>query len=363
MRRKTRYAFAHDYLTQTGGAERVALAAAQGLEVDRIYTTFYNPHNTFDGFSNYKVDASMKRWSKLSSKDIRYAYPLMRRAVARITPDDCDVVVCSSSGWAHAIETTVPKVVYFHSPARWLYEPEDYFKGLPKSLRVALTPNLKMMKTWDQEAAKTITTMIANSSVVADRVRRVYGVQPRVIHPPVTTTTETKSTPIDGVSKPFFLTIARGRGYKNTEAIEKAAEISGIDVVVAGGPAPKRINSGRSTVYRLGRVSDSELQWLYSNCVGLVAAAHEDFGLTPIEANAHGRPVVALKHGGYLDSMIESTTAVFFSSVNAPEIAAAMHECIDRRWDENELVSNAERFNLEGFTQRLRETVEEALPK
>ncbi|MFT4041881.1 MAG: glycosyltransferase [Gordonia sp. (in: high G+C Gram-positive bacteria)] len=349
-----KFAIAHDYLTQTGGAERVVLAMARGLNVTDIATSFYDAESTFTEFRDFEVHASMKGITALTRRDPRVVFPAMRTAIKRITVPECDVLLCSSSGWAHAVESDVPKVVYFHSPARWLYADSDYFRGRARYLKHILAPQLAALKKWDFAASKTADHVFANSNVVAARIKSAYGIDAEVLHPPTAIEINGDSHKPEKLAddEPFFITIARARGYKHTDFVIEAAEKSGTKLVVVGQESPTETDSANTVL--LGRVTDSELRWLYRNCTGLVAAAHEDFGLTPIEANAYGKPVVALRSGGYLDTTVEGVSGLFFDELTSDAISGAITDCAQQQWNTAEIMKNADRFGVEAFAQKIR---------
>ena len=134
--------------------------------------------------------------------------------------------------------------------------------------------------------------------------------------------------------------------------------------VVGDGPDRARLQTllaaqARSNVALLGRVSDEELRWLYGSCAALVAASYEDYGLSPLEAAAFGKPSVVLRDGGYLDTVVEGATGWFFDRPHADTIAHALTETFAARWDRGALVDHAETFGTQRFTARLRQLVDE----
>lgn len=344
----------HDYLTQSGGAERVALSIARGFGLDTIHTSIYRPTDTFPEFSEFEVRQSFPEVGWIAGIDPRLVFPFMRRAISRVDVSTADVVVCSSSGWAHAVSAQAPSVVYFHTPARWLYEPDDYFKGQPSLLPRVLGPHFTDLRKWDQERVAEARVLLANSRVVAERIAKVYRRDAEVVHPPVAVDVTGPAQRPAGVDGDFYLVIARGRGYKNTSMAVSAAESLGVRVVVVGAEG----RSTCSTTTYLGRVREPELRWLYRNCAALIAPAAEDFGLTPIEANAYGKPVIALRAGGYLDSMVEDETVTFFDELSTAAIADAVKRSKRRQWRERDILRNADRFSERTFIRRLEDIAE-----
>jgi len=172
--------------------------------------------------------------------------------------------------------------------------------------------------------------------------------------------------PVDGVARPFVLCVARLLPYKNVDlVIEAVARIPDLDLVVVGdGPERRRLEAlaqrvGSTTL--AGRVTDQQLRWLYANAVGLVAASYEDFGLSPLEAAAFGRPTAALRDGGYLDTVDPGRTGVFFDAPAVDAIAGAVEELTRAQWSEDDIRAHADTFSEARFIARLRQVVEEEL--
>jgi len=359
-------ALAHDYVTQRGGAERVALSLSRAFPGSALYTTLYDPPATFPEFADVDVRAMpINQWGVLR-RHHRLALPFLARAVDRY-PIEADVLVASSSGWAHGIPTTGRKVVYCHAPARWLYQTDRYAGDGARSGAVnaavrMLGPGLRE---WDQRAAHSADRYLVNSTVIRDAVREVYGIDAEVLAPPpAPLAVDGASEPVTGVPEPFVLCVARLLPYKNVDAvIDAVAQIPGVGLVVVGdGPERARLEERARRVgstLLAGRVSDAQLRWLYENSVGLVAASHEDFGLSPLEAASFGKPTAALRDGGYLDTVVEHRTGAFFDAPDASAIAAGVDELVEREWDAAAIAAHADSFSEARFIARIRAVVEE----
>lgn len=348
-----RVAIVHDYLTQRGGAERVVLALTAAFPGARLVTSTYSPGETYPEFANADVETLLPSWLPFVANHHRVAFPVLGPAFAWHRIRDVDVVICSSSGWAHGIATDAPKVVYCHTPARWLYAPNDYLLGHGLSVRVTARAAAVPLRAWDARAAAGAACYVANSSVVRDRIKAAYGRDAEVVHPPMTLDPAGPQRPVEVGDQPFLLTVARGRAYKNRRIVEEAAAAIGARLAVVG--APRR--AARPGVVHLGAVDDDQLRWLYANCRGLVAAAYEDFGLTPVEAMAFGKPVLALRAGGYVDSMVEGVTGRFFDKPEAPALARALEAFDETDFDADAIKRHAASFSLERFAERMREIV------
>ncbi len=354
-------ALAHDYLTQRGGAERVVLALTGAYPVAPLHTSFYDADGTFPEFADVDIRTlPIDRIGILRGRH-RLALPILAPAFSRLTVD-AEVTLCSSSGWAHGVRVTGRKVVYCHTPARWLYQTDRYLDGSSVASKAVVSLLAPSLRAWDHRAAASADRYLVNSTAVRQRVTDHYGIEAEVVPPPVEVDPDGPATEVDGIDPGFFLCVSRLLAYKNVDSVTEAfRSLPGQRLVVVGsGPldAPIRA-SAPANVTVLGRVDDSSLRWLYRSCTGLVAASHEDFGLTPVEAATFGKPTAALRWGGFLDTMVEGTTGVFFDRPEAALIADAVERLSNATWSGEALRSHAERYSLERFTRRIAEVVAE----
>ena len=352
----TRVVVAHDYCTQRGGAERVALTLLDAFPGAPLVTAAYNPSSTFPGFAGREIRTSWLQRVGPVRRDPRLALPLLPAAWETLRIEDADVVVCSSTGWAHGVPTEAPKLVYCHNPARWLYQADEYLPGQPTIAAAALRLRGSALRRWDQRAARSASRYLANSSVVAARIRSVYGIEADVLPPPVSIDPDAPQEPVAGLEPGFLLTVARGRSYKNVSVVCKAVEKLPGERLVAVGDLPPSDCSTR--ISAVGTVSDAQLRWLYANARALVSVSYEDFGLTPLEANALGTPAVLLRAGGFLDTLVEGVNGWF---VERPDVAALV-EALQRPLDLDPagIRAHAAAYSRESFIQRIREAVASA---
>lgn len=325
-------AIVHDYLTQRSGAERVVLALARAFPDAPLHTALYEPDATFEEFAALDVKpAWINRYAALRQNH-RLGLPLFAPTFSRMRID-ADVTICSSSGWAHGVPTSGVKVVYCYTPARWLYQTERYLEG---SLAPTLaSPLLAPLRAWDRRAAKSADLYIAISGVVRSRIRSLYGREAMVIHPPVTVDTKGDGQEVEGIDAGYVLCVSRLLPYRNVEAVAAAFEelVDERLVVVGDGPLLDSLRAAApANVRYLGGVSDAQLRWLYRNAAGLVAASYEDFGLTPLEGLAFGKPTAVLHGGGFLDTVVDGETGVFFDVPDPPAIAEAVKRMLGSTW-------------------------------
>ncbi|HEX3981635.1 MAG TPA: glycosyltransferase [Acidimicrobiales bacterium] len=354
-------ALVHDYLTQRGGAERVVATLARAFPGAPLYTSLFDPAGTFPEFAGLDIRTLPLDRIGLLRAHHRLALPLLAPSFSHLTVD-ADVAICSSSGWAHGATVTGRKIVYCHTPARWLYQSGRYLDGTSPWTAAALSVLAPPLRRWDHKAAATAHRYLVNSNAVRLRVEEIYGIEAVVVPPPVDVDPDGSLAPVDGVQPGFVLCVSRLLPYKNVEAVTAAFRELGDHrlVVVGSGPLADQVRaSAPSNVTVLGSVSDAGLRWLYRSSVGLVAASYEDFGLTPVEAAVFGKPTAALRWGGFLDTIVDGATGVFFDQPEPQLIARAVTSLTDSPWRAETLRSHAEQFSSPRFIQRINDVVAE----
>lgn len=346
-------ALVHDYLSERGGAERVAISMTRAFPTAPLYTSVYLPES-YPELADVDVRPSLLDRVPFMRANHRIGLPLLPFAMRSLNVD-ADVVVCSSSGWAHGVHTDAPKIVYCHNPARWLYQRHEYAETRRRYWLASAVFN-PPLRLWDQWAARSCDRYLANSSSVADRIKRVYGIDADVVPPPTTFCAEGPQSPIAGIEPGYVIAVSRLLGYKNISAVVDAfARLPGQRLVVVGeGPLRTELEArAGSNVTLTGRVTDEELRWLYANSVGLVSASYEDFGLTPVEAAMFGKPAALLRAGGFLDTMVEGITGVFFDKPETRQIEDAVRTLTSERWSTRAIQKSADRYSERGFAHRL----------
>ena len=356
-----RIAIAHDYLTQKGGAERVVLALHRMWPDAPIYTTFYDPEGTFPEFKDAHIITSPLNRVGLLRKDPRRALPVLPLASSLLHVKE-PVAVVSTSGRAHGFRYDGATLVYCHTPARWVYLLDDYLgEGGRNSLkgRVArvLRPGLRR---WDRAAVRRRSRYVANSTVVKDRIEDVYGLDGvDLVFPPHSVSTDGPQEPIPGAERlagdGFLLSVARLMPYKHVDvAIEAAARAGRPLVVIGKGPEEARLRAmaGEDVVFGQD-LTDAQLRWAYAHATALIAASHEDFGITPLEASAWGVPTVALRAGGYLDTIVEGVNGVFVDAPTVEAVAEGVDRLLAYDWDRAAMQAHAERFSEKAFGKHI----------
>ena len=356
-------AIVHDYLTQRGGAERVVLAMLKAFPQADLYTSLFDAEGTFSAFGEREVHTSTLDRVHVLRRHHRLALPLLAPAFDRLGVDGT-VVFCSSSGWAHGARVNGRKVVYCHTPARWLYQRDRYLRESGPATKLALGVLRPYLVRWDRRAAASADRYLANSTAVRARIREVYGRDAEVLPPPHGVDPSAPQEPLDGLEPGFLLCVSRLLTYKNVDAVVGAlARLPEERLVVVGtGPDGSRLRAlAARNVTFFPQVSDDQLRWLYAASKALVSASHEDFGLTPLEAAAFGKPAAVLRWGGFLDTVVEGRTGLFFDRPDASEIVDVVRRLLESSWDESELRAHADRFAEPRFVARLREIADDEI--
>lgn len=368
-----RVAIAHDYLTQRGGAEKVVLSMSRAFPDAPIYTTLYEPEGTYPEFADRDVRVSWLNKVGPLRRNHRAALPVLPLAANSIQID-ADVVVTSSSGWAHGFKTTGRKLIFCHTPAHWLYTRDEYLGGgtaglAKRGLLLATTPYLKR---WDQRAAQSCDKYLAVSTSIRQRIADAYGISADVVHSPVAMSGADETAPVEAVQnwpgdpgRGFYLCVSRLLPYKNVDAVVGAFANTDRRLVVVGrGPEAERLQRlATGNVLMLSDLSDAQMAWLYESCRALVAASHEDYGLTPIEAGVWGKPSVVLRGGGFVDTVVDGVTGVFFDRPEPASIAGALDRLETQSgaggFDPAVIRGHVEQFSEQRFADKLYAAVDE----
>ena len=357
-------AIAHDYLTQRGGAERVVLAMLRAFPEATVHTLLYDPDGTFPEFRDARVVTSpLDRIGPLR-RNHRLGLPVLAPAAARMTVD-ADVTIVSTSGWAHGFDIRGRSLVYCHNPARWLYQGDEYLGERPRRLTsLALGALAAPLRRWDQAAMRRHDGYLVNSTVVRERVRTTYDIDAPILFPPSVVLIDGPQATTGPFDAAFHLVVSRLLPYKNVGvAIEAFRDLPDERLLVIGrGPEEARLRGVLpSNVAIVSDVSDDQLRWAYARCVALVAPALEDLGLTPLEVGAFGKPTLALRGGGYLDTVAEGLSGLFFARPTAEDISEAVLRGREADWDADAIVRHGEQFSEERFRARLAGTAEDLL--
>lgn len=370
-----RVALAHDWLCGYRGGEavleRIAVVAARLGEIDRLYTMFDDRRPLASAID--RLEKCVSPLAALPDSWRRWLLPLYpaavswlsRRLEARQRRAPVDLVLSTSSVAVKGLRPPpgVPHVCYCHAPARYLWSVREEYAGgrsLKDRLR-ALGLGLagSPFQAWDRATAANVTGFIANSTHTAGEIRRCFGREAEVLHPPARTEFFTPDPAVP--REDFWLFVAALEPYKRADLAVRAARLAGANLVVVGRGSMERSlkarDEGRGVTFR-GRISSDELRDLYRRARLLVFPQIEDFGIAAVEAQACGCPVVARRLGGALDTVIDGRTGRFFDGVEPEAIVAAAADCPS---DAAPCRANAERFSESAFDRGIATIIERAL--
>ena len=347
-----RVALVHDYLLVMRGAERTFLQIASLWPDAPIYTLLYDERGIDSGFRGRSVHTSWLKVFQPSQSSFRRLFPLFASAMRRLPTDRYDLVISSSSAFAHAapVRPGAIHVCYCHTPFRYAWhEHARTLRNAASYARPAMRATLDRVRTWDLAASRRVTHYIANSELTRERIRDFWNRDAAVVHPPVEVDRFYIAEPED-----YFLVVAELVSHKRVEIALEAAQRAGRPIKVVGsGPELKRLRAlyGATTEF-LGRVTERDLADLYARCRALVVPNIEEFGIAAVEAQAAGRPVLAAHVGGTLETVIDGETGALVPAENVNELAEAMMYTDFDRFAPEAIRRHAEGFSVVHFSER-----------
>jgi glycosyltransferase involved in cell wall biosynthesis len=355
-----RVTLAHDYLLVMRGAERTFAALADLYPQAPILTLLYDEQGTGGRFAGRSIITSPLQQLGVGQASFRRLLPLYPWAVERLHAPPSEVVLTSSSAFAHGIG--IPEgamhACYCHAPFRYAwYEQQRALGETPAALRPLMGLLLGRMRRWDLRASRRVDLYIANSQLTRERIRRYYGRESIVVHPPVETHRFAVGTP--GAALLVVSEIVR---HKRLEVALEAARRAGAPIQVVGsGPDQEALSSAYPEATFLGRVDDGALAGLYASARAVLVPAMEEFGITAVEAQAAGRPVIAAAAGGALETVIDGQTGSLAVLDDVESFRAAIEGIERLDFDPATAVANAERFSVAAFQQRISRLIGAAL--
>lgn len=369
-----RVAIVHYWLVTHRGGERVVEALAEMFPQADIFTLVYDKRSTSEVIRRHPIHTSFIQKLPLAKRHYRSYLPLFPLALERFDLRGYDLVISSESGPAKGVLTSPETchICYCHTPMRYVWNAyHDYRASAGVLKRLAMPFFIHYLRQWDQATAGRVDYFVANSQNTARRIRKFYGRESWVIYPPLETRRFSISNSVDS----YYLAVAEMVPYKRIDLAVEAFNRLGAKLLIVGeGPEWRRWRRlAKPNVQFLGRVEDQELVGLYASCRALIFPGEEDFGLTPLEAQASGRPVIAYQKGGALETVLgytddggraaEICTGVFFPSqtVEALMGAVRLFESVKGRFSSAFIRAHAERFDVTRFKAEMQTFVNEKL--
>ncbi len=349
----------HDFLIQMGGAEKVVEVMAEAYPEAPIYTSATMGANLFPAFRSPRVHNTwMQKLPGMLKhhKKLFFLYPLafrdLRMPVARVAW----ISSSSFSKWIRKPRGT-RFVCYCHTPPRFFWTPDEYLENeIPNPLLRRFVRFLMPLFRWsDLRQSRKIDLFVANSQNIRRRIRDCYGRNSIVVYPPV----DVERFQLSERSDDFYLIVSRLVAYKRIDlAVEAFSRLGKRLVIIGDGPDRARLEAmaGPSVTF-LGRAPDEVVSEKMATCRAYVFPGSEDFGITPVEAQACGKPVIAFRDGGALETVVEGKTGVFFNQPDADSLAGAVREFEQKTWDPRRIRLNAERFSTARFLEETRHLI------
>ncbi|HEX8288572.1 MAG TPA: glycosyltransferase [Pyrinomonadaceae bacterium] len=360
----SKIALVHDYFIQMGGAEKVAEELHKQFPFAPMYTTVDTRNQIPPVLQNAKVYTSWMQNLPGIKKNFRHYFAVYPFAVESFNLKKYDLILSSSSGYAKGVRKRrgAVHICYCHTPMRWAWRYEDYaareeFGGLK---RMVLPPILAGLRRWDLRAAEQPDYYIVNSHNVAQRVKETYGRESIVIPPPI----DVKRFTPDEPDEDFYLVLSRLISYKQIDlAVEACKKLNRRLIVIGEGPDRKRLEqiAGKQTEF-LGRQPDEVVSRYASRCRALLFPGEEDFGMVPLEINASGRPVIAFRAGGALETVVDGKTGMFFNKQTVSSVIEAIEEFETRSFSRQAMRKHAEKFDNHVFTRRVSDFIQKVAP-
>jgi len=370
--RKPKIAIVHDFLTYFGGAEQVLRSLHNLYPNAPIYTLIYDKNKMEKYFPNAKIIPSfLNSLPYFLRKRKKFLLPFFSTAAETFDLRDFDVVISSSSSFVKGI-ITKPKTIhicYCHTPTRFLWDwyynylRENRLFGLKKCL---IVPFLHYLRIWDKSAAERVDYFISNSRNTQERIKKYYNRESTVIYPPVDIARSNKESQEEKVcEKDYFLIVSRLSAYKKIQiAVEAFNKLELPLVVIGEGSEKKRLEKiAEKNIEFLGFKKEKELTKYYRNCYAFIFPGEDDFGIAPCEAMSFGKPVLAYKRGGAMETVIEGVTGEFFCDM-IPEILADGVRRLKNNYDKydaNAIRDHASMYSRENFEKNISSFVENVL--
>ncbi|HMO56422.1 MAG TPA: glycosyltransferase, partial [Roseiflexaceae bacterium] len=350
-----RVAIVHDYLNQYGGAERVLEALHDIFPEAPVYTSIYDPAAMPAHYRSWDIRTSWMQqlpgWRRL----FRAYFLLYPSAFEGFNLSEYDLILSSSSAFAKGVlpPPGARHICYCHTPMRFAWRSADYMarEGFGVVVRAALSVLLSHVRLWDVVSSQRVDHFVANSQVVAARIQRYYGRSADVIAPPVDLPHFTPQPP-----GTYYLTGGRLVPYKRIDLAGLVCSRLRLPLKIFGEGRDRSALEAIAgpTIEFLGHVDETRRQELFAGCRAFLFPGEEDFGITPLEAMAAGRPVIAYAAGGALDTIVDGVTGRFFGQQHPADLAEAIAIAAADSYDPCVIRRHAEQFGRERFTQRIR---------
>jgi glycosyltransferase involved in cell wall biosynthesis len=359
-----RLALVHDWLNQIGGAEDVLQTLVEMFPDAPIYTSMYWSEKMPAAYRGWDIHTTwMDRLPGIYRHHQPYL-PFYPTTFGGLDLSTYDLVLSNKSGFCHGVRTgSTPHICYCLAPTRYVWDFDTYAarEAISPALKLLARPLVALLRRWDYQAAQRVDHFVAISREIQNRIHLRYERDSVVIYPPVDTARFVPAS----VHDEYYLIVSRLVPYKRIDLAVRAFNQLGLPLMIAGDGRDREALEALAgpTITLLGYVPDEELPGLYARCRAYVLPGVEDFAITPVQAQAAGRPVVAYGAGGALDTVIEGETGVFFREMTPEALADTIRAFDPGIVDPGACVRNAARFDAGVFKEQLARFVEERVSK
>jgi len=348
----TRVAVIHDWLTGMRGGEAVLEAILDALPGADVFTLFHFPGSVSEKIESRTIHTSELQRLAQRTSDYRRLLPLFPHAARRWDLRAYDLIVSSSHCVAKGVNARgKPHLSYCHTPMRYIWDRfDDYFPRSRPIRRAAAMSVAPWLRRWDVATAAEVTRFVANSTFVRERIRRLYNRDAEVVHPYVDDAF--LAPPLQDEREDYHVIVSALVPYKRVDLAFAAGKRL---VVIGGGPLYDELKRrGGPNVSMLGSVSREVIIERIAHARSLILPGVEDFGITPLEAMALGTPVVALREGGVLDTVVDGVTGILFDRPEAESLRRALDDVESRTWDRAAIRARAAQFSRARFDAEFR---------
>ncbi len=350
-------AIVHDWLVTYGGAERVVETFLEMFPEADIYTLVYDEKKMGKIFPKEKVRTSFIQKFPKSTKIYTKLLPLMPYTFEKFNLNKYDLVISSSSCCAKGVivPPTTKHIAYIHSPMRYAWDLFHEYENKSGFLtKVFMNIFMKNIRIWDVISSQRIDEIIANSNYIANRIKKYWQVNSKVIYPPVETE---RLEPDYKDSEEFYVSFSRFVSYKRIDlAIEACIKLDRKLIVIGDGEERKKLEKvakNNENIIFTGRISNEEVKSYLQRCKALIFCAEEDFGIIPIECQACGRPVIAFGKGGALETILNKETGIFFEKQEVESLIESILEFEKLKFDTEIIYDHAQKFSKERFKKEI----------
>ena len=365
-------AIIHDWLTGMRGGEKCLEVFCELYPSATMFTLVHIKGGVSETIERMDIKTSFLQKFPNIEKNYRYYLPLMPKAIESFDLSGYDLILSSSHCVAKGVK--VPKnathICYCYTPMRYIWSMYDQYFGNSKFyVKIAIKMIMPYLQKWDIESSKSVNYFVAISEYVGERIGRIYNRNLDVIYPPVDTDffslTSDFGPRLYRGTLDYYLIVSAFAPYKKVDlAIEVFNQLGyPLKIVGSGQDEGKLKKIAKKNIEFLGWRNNEELRNYYQNCKALIFPGEEDFGIVPVEAQASGKPVIAYRKGGVLETVVDGKTGVFFEEQTVQSLSEAIIKFEGMKFDEVVIRTNSEKFGREKFKKKIKNYIDEKLEK